>query len=188
MRCAAKVGIMAARRIDYASSTITVRTRAKGLLSKLAHDLELEVEGFEGDVEVDDDRVRGTLRVPVRSLRVVGALKGGRVDRDVLSTSDVAEIERRMREALSAGEVEVKLEGTRERVQATVTAPRGSQRVSASVSGEPGAEGETVGRGKLSLSLRALGVKEIKAPLGAFKVDDSVEVAFRFVLAAQDGR
>jgi hypothetical protein len=172
---------MTSHTLDYAASTVTIRTRAKGLLSKLAHDLELAAKDFDGDVEVTDDQVYGTLRFPARGVQVVGALQNGRVNRSILSASDIADIERRIREELANGSVEVKLEGSRARVQATVTTSRGEQRVSASIRGD----GEAAGQGMVSLSLRSLGVKEIKGPLGAFKVDDAVEVAFRIALAAE---
>jgi hypothetical protein len=177
---------MAERAIDLHASTVTVRTRAKGLLSRLAHDLEIEAGGFSGQVDVDSERWRGTLRFPVKGMRVVGALRGARVDRAILSADDRAEIERRLAALFDGGEpaVTVDLEGeTRRRAQAVVRTPAGQQRVAVDLDVEERRDGEIVASGKTELSLSALGLPEVKGPLGAFKVDDSVEVGFWLMLS-----
>jgi hypothetical protein len=177
---------MGERHIDFQASTITIRTRAKGMLSRLAHDLEIDAERFHGEVEVDGDRWRAELRFPSNGLRVVGALRGDRVDRAVLSPSDRGEIERRMRaDVLGEGEVTVSARGEgHERADVVVAARSGKESLSTPITVEQRRDGETVCHGKLTLSLRALGIKEIKGPLGAFRVDDTVEVAFWMMLAA----
>lgn len=176
------------REIDRQASTVTIRTRAKGLLSKLAHDLEIQAARIDGDVEVDEESWKATLRFDVSALTVVGALKGDKVDRAVLSPSDRAEIERKIRhEVLDVGQIVVRAEGTeRGAGDVVVEAKRGEQRRRVSLTTEDRPGGEIVTFGKLDLSLRALGVDEIKGPLGAFKVDDRVEVAFWIMLAAPE--
>lgn len=178
---------MSRRNIDTRGSTITLRTRAKGLLSRLAHDLEIEARRFEGEVEVDGDSWSAELSFPVRELRTVGAIKRGRVDFDVLSRDDIEEIDRKIREEVLVGAV-VKVRATgksRTRGEVTIVTPGGEQRVGArlAVEGDDGAE---VIHGELKGSLRALGVPEVKAPLGVFKVDDAVEIAYRLKLKAGD--
>ncbi len=169
--------------IDLQASTVTLRTRAKGMLSRLAHDLEIDASRFEGEVELDGDAWKATLRFDVHGLRVTGALKGERVDRAILSPSDRAEIEKRIVTELPGGTITVTASGTdRRRGEATIVAPRGEQTLGFGVTVEERRDGETVAQGKLSLSLKRLGVKEIKGPLGAFRVDDSVEVAFWMML------
>ncbi len=161
--------------IDHGASSITVRTRAKGLLGRLAHDLEIQAASFSGEVRVDGARWQAALRFPVSGLRVVGVLKDDRVDRGVLSSRDVDEIERKIqREVLRGREVTVALSGEGDRGELTVTAPRGEQRLPLRLT--RGDDGRVYGN--LWLSLRALGVDEIKGPLGAFKVDDAVEIGF----------
>lgn len=173
------------REIDRQASTFTIRTRAKGLLAKLAHDLEIQAGRFDGEVDVDGDRWSARLRFPVSALTVVGALKGDKVDRAVLSPSDCAEIERKIQqEVLPTQHVSVAAEGSsRSEGTVVVEAPRGQQRQSVELTTEGRPGGEIVTFGKLVLSLRALGIREVKAPLGAFKVDDRVEVAFWVMLA-----
>lgn len=174
------------RDIDRQASTVTIRTRAKGLLSKLAHDLEIQTARFDGDVEVDETDWKATLRFPVSGLTVAGALKGDKVDRAILSPSDRAEIERKLRdEVLGVDEIVVTAEGKdRGAGDVVVKARRGEQRRAVSLTTEDRPGGEIVTYGTVDLSLRALGVDEIKGPLGAFKVDDRIEVAFWIMLAA----
>lgn len=177
---------MVARAIDYQASSVTLRTRAKGMLSRLAHDLEIEATRFDADLDLDAEKWRATLRFDVRGLRVVGALKGDRVDRGALKASDREDIERRIVDEHLTGEtITVVAEGqTRERGDVTVRAPKGEQRLSVPIAVEERSDGQLVAYGDLKLSLRRLGVSEIKGPLGAFKVDDTIAVAFHLVIDA----
>lgn len=182
---------MATKTIDFQASTITIRTRAKGMLSRLAHDLEIDASRWDGAVELDGDAWKATLTFDVRGLRVVGALKGDRVDRAVLSASDKDEIERKIRsEVLPIDSVTVSLSGTdRKRADVVVAGLVGEQKMSVPITVEERRDGELVVFGDLKLSLSRLGIKEIKGPLGAFKVDDAIAVAFWLMLAgdAEDG-
>ena len=176
---------MPKRNIDVAASSIVLRTRAKGLLSKLAHDLEIRAEAFEADVELDDERFEAELRFVVRRLRVVGAVKKGRVDGSVLSSSDTLEIERRIREQVfERGDetVVVALKGDDARASAEVKAPRGRQSLDVRLDTRRDDDGRIRVAAELSLSLRKLGVKEVKGPLGAFKLDDAVETRVAIVV------
>ena len=47
-------------------------------------------------------------------------------------------------------------------------------------------DGERIGHGRLELSLSALGIPEVKGPLGAFKVRDDVEVRFWLMLRSPE--
>jgi hypothetical protein len=172
-------------RIDADASRIVVHTKATGLLARLAHDLELEASGFEGELDVDGEQYRAELRFPVAALRVVGVLRKGEVDRTVLSASDHDEIRERLDELVfpDTHTVVVRLEGEgRDRAMASVELPSGRQRVLARHRvAERSAGGHEVS-GRCGLSLQALGIKEIKGPLGAFKVHDDVEVVYRVVV------
>lgn len=149
----------------------------------LAHDLEIRAEELEGEVTVDGDAWKTELRFAVTGLKVVGAVKRGRVDESVLSAADKDDIDKRIREAVRGVQVKVVAEGSsRGRATATVIAPEGRQRIDVSISAADRSAGDTEVKGQTRLSLKALGVREVKAPLGVFKLDDSVEVAFRLVL------
>jgi hypothetical protein len=158
-------------RLDPERSQITIRTEAEGLLSALAHDLEIRAHDVSGWLE----GAKGELRVPVDGLRVVGAVKRGRVDPSVLTTRDKNDIERRIREEVLAGgthvEVDAEVEGNF--VALTVRAPAGKQHVRCGFVREgPRA------RGECALSLSTLGIGVVRGPMGAFRVRDRVPIAF----------
>src|SRR5437667_12856762 len=83
-------------KLDPALSRVAVYTFAEGLFSALAHDLEIVA----GDVSGEADGEKAEVRVGVAALKVSGVMKRGRLDRDVLSESDRAAIEKQIREAV----------------------------------------------------------------------------------------
>lgn len=171
------------RAIDPARSHLAVRTRARGMLAALAHDLELRTSELEGHATLDGETWSAELGVPVASLRVAGTLRGDRLDTAALSGADRAEIERKIREeVLPRRAVLVRARGaSRQRGDATVEASR-SATTGVRLRAEERADGSLAVTGTAELSLRALGVAEVKAPLGAFKVADAVEVYFEITL------
>ncbi|MEB2286352.1 MAG: YceI family protein [Myxococcales bacterium] len=78
-------------RFDAATADCRVCTYKEGLLSAVAHDLEIAVTAFA--IEVDEDAWRVEARFDPTSLRVVGAARSGVVDPAVLSESDKRTIE-----------------------------------------------------------------------------------------------
>lgn len=171
-------------------SKLRARTHAKGLLSALAHDLELDLPIAESTIERRDDGTwSGRLVVTVDAIRVIGVLRRGGVATDVLSASDRAEIERRIREACApetalvvtaSGRVDAAGKAERPEAHATLgNKPKSALRTD-SVRLTPKGDGFEV-RAEGSVSMRALGLPEIKGPLGAFAMKD--EVRFDAVLA-----
>lgn len=79
------------RRLDASTAECLVFTFKEGLLSAVAHDLEIRVTAFE--VEVDEEKSRLTARFDPRSLRVVAALHGGREAPGALSEGDKKKID-----------------------------------------------------------------------------------------------
>ena len=168
-------------RLMGTKSRITVRTFAEGLFARLAHDLEIVAEGTAGQSEPTADAAAAasvTVRVPVRGLRVVGAVRDGRVDERTLSVSDRADIEERMRTGLAGDEVVVvaTLVGTRARLD--VRTPHGRQSVEVPVVVNRTEAGSVRASGTGDLSLRALGVPPVRGPAGAFRLADRVQVSF----------
>lgn len=176
-------------RLDNGASKLVLRTRAQGLLARLAHDLEIAATEITGsaslDVEGDGGAWTADIAIPVSSLHVAGALHGDRLDTSTLSSKDRAEIERKIREeVLAAGpEIRARAEGpSRERGEATVSIGGSSARVRVSHSkSEPSGAGFSV-TGRAELSLRALGIPEVKGPLNAFRVADTIEVLYTLVI------
>ncbi len=156
---------------------IRVRTRATGLLARLAHDLELDATGASGWVSEDGEGWTSELVFPVAGLRVVGVLRGGKVDRSVLAPKDIAEIERKIRdEVLLGATVTVRGRGNRKLGRFEVLAPKGATSITVALMlGSSDGERRTV-EARTRLSLSSLGCAEVKAPLGAFKVADELEV------------
>ncbi len=177
--------------LDAAQSPILLRTKAEGLLSRVAHDLEIEAEGVTGEGE-DGEPSRARLRVPVAAMRVVGVVRRGEVDESVLSEADRRDIERRIREDVFRGVEAIEVDGelVGNRLRARVRVGRGrEQPVESSVEAMRAPERVKV-QGSLSLSLRSLGLQAPKGPMGAFRVADRVEVRFdaRFVASQSQSR
>lgn len=191
-RRSAKAEDMVAYRFDEKQSSLLVETRAKGMLAKLAHDLSIEVREPAVTLTVTDGKASLELGIDVAKLRVDGVRKGESVDRGVLSSSDRADIEKKIqREVFNTSRISVKLDatvaagaldapeaGTRNaEIEASgrLEAGRGSTRVSSRVRLEVRADG-VVATARAKVSLPSLGIAPPKGPLGAFRVDDDVEI------------
>jgi hypothetical protein len=170
--------------VDPEASKLTVRTHATGMLARLAHNLELEASTLRGRASVAEEAFSAEIFVPVASLRVAGTLRGDRVHGAKLTASDRAEIERKLREEVLAGTVEVHAFGrgaSRDRADITVEIASGKSTIPATLRVTEEASLLHVA-GRVELSLKRLRVPEIKGPLGAFRVSDAVQVLFAFTL------
>jgi hypothetical protein len=168
-------------KLDSTRSKIAVYTFAEGLLSRLAHDLEIAANDASGEAQGDTC----TLHIPVRALAVVGAVKRGQVDRGVLSASDRESIERQIQGEVLRG-AEITARGTREggTARIAVTAPTGRAEVTCPIDVST-SEREARARGEVELSLRALGIAPVKGPMGAFRLADRVRVTFELTFVAE---
>ncbi len=162
--------------LDPNRSTLILRTRAGGFFSALAHDLELTGAITRGSATRDGDRWEGELVVPPSSIKVVGALKRGAVDKGVLSASDIRDIEHRIVTDIFGGvaELVIKCSGTPEAPTIRVTAKRDAL-VNARVTVKND-DTARVFHVKGTVSIKGLGLQEVKGPLGAFVIKDDVEV------------
>jgi hypothetical protein len=121
--------------------------------------------------------------VPVAGLRVVGAVKRGKVDESALSGADRQSIERQIKAEVFRGGAEIVARGTlagRRRATVEIGAPTGRAEFACDVDvvrAEGGGPSSSA-RGAFDLSLRALGILPVKGPLGAFKLSDRVRVTF----------
>jgi polyisoprenoid-binding protein YceI len=75
---------------DASTAECLVFTFKEGLLSKIAHDLKIQVSRF--TVTIDDASKAITAELDARSLRVLGAVKDGRDDAHALSEGDKTKI------------------------------------------------------------------------------------------------
>src|SRR5690606_13231714 len=78
------------------SAECLVFTYKEGLLSPIAHDLQIRVERFSLEVDAEPPGIRA--EVDAASLRVIMAMKDGRENPSALSDKDKREIERNIRE------------------------------------------------------------------------------------------
>ena len=173
--------------IDPASSRISIRTRAQGMFAAFAHDLELASTEVRGRAVDEGSSWSADIVVPVPSIRVVGTLRGERVDPNALSAADRADIERRLREeVLVAPEVMATGRGTgRDRGEVTVAVGGARAAVPTTLQIAEEAGGRVRAKGRAEVSLSGLRIREVKGPLGAFKVSDKVEVLYELALAPE---
>ncbi len=170
--------------VDSTSSKLTIRTRASGMLARLAHDLELHASDVRGQAVRENGGFSGELFVPVAGLRVAGVLHGDRVDTSGLSSSDRLEIERKIREEVFLGTKEVHVRGRGhewDKVEVTVESPLGKMSMPISIRGTE-ADGRVRVAGRTEVFMTKLGLREVKGPLGAFKLKDAIEVNFEITL------
>jgi hypothetical protein len=171
--------------LDPSASKLVVRTRAEGLLARLAHDLEIVATEIRGHASIKETGWTAEILIPVVGLRVAGTLHGDRLDEAALSQADRQEIERRMRDEVLAGtrEVRVRASGSsRDRAVIRVELSSGSAETQARLRAGDATGGAVEVWGDCPLSLRALGIREVKAPLGAFKIRDQLEIRFDVTL------
>lgn len=167
------------------ASRVVIRTRAEGMLSALAHDLEIEGTPRDGEGARTGSEWSARVTLRAETLRVSGVVEHGSVR--TMSPRDRAEIERRIREEVfrTLPEVTVHVRGTDHRGEADVQGTKGNVQVPL-ILDDLRTDGDTVvAQGRLSVSIRALGLPVIKGPLGAFRVADEVEVRFRAVFEVQ---
>jgi len=172
-------------------SRLAIETTAKGMLAKLAHDLTILSRDFSCTATLTDAGADVTVRVPVRGLHVDGVRKRGVVDRSVLSSSDKSDIERKIREeVLTSSEVvvtasvaDVPSDGTRS-ASTSATVEVGGKKAKAKVSATITALPDGIkASGRATVSLDSLAIPPVKGPLGAFRVDDAIEVVFDLAFA-----
>lgn len=170
--------------LDASASKIVIRTRAAGMLARLAHDLEIVAKNIEGHGTRTGDDFSGEIVIGVSGLHVAGQLHGDRMDATGISSSDRQDIEKKLREEVFPGIKEIIVRGrgtTWDRVDIAVETRQG--KMTSSVIMRKTEEGDRIRlTGRTELSLARLGVREIKGPLGAFKVKDAVEVLFEVTL------
>jgi hypothetical protein len=170
-------------------SRIAVYTFAEGLLSALAHDLELLAGDVSGEANETAEGPVAEVRVPVASLRVTGVVKRGKLDTSVLSAGDRDAIERQVRgDVLPGADVVARAtpDGRGSRVAIEVRSARGVDRVTCDVAltSEEGGRRALRAQGRAEVSLSALGAPPVKGPMGAFRVKDRVRVEFDLVFTS----
>jgi hypothetical protein len=173
--------------LDAQTSRLTARTGTVGMFSPLAHDLELTAQGITGEARDADGKFSARVEIPAGQLRVAGVVKRGRVEPDVLSNKDRAEIERRIREDVfrAAATLVAEVSGSGQSGQLELRAgTAGVVRVPLKLARVTRDEREARAEGECELSIKALGLPEVRGPLHAFRVADTVHVRFEVTFRA----
>jgi hypothetical protein len=165
--------------LDPSRSELRVRTTPEGLLGSLAHSLELSTRSLSGELHGD----RATVTLPTKTLVLDGVVRRGVVDRAALSARDREDIARRLQGEVFAGGGALTLTLRREAgvLRGELQGPRGRAAVSVHATEREGPDGARLFEGSVTASLRALGVPELRGPLGAFRVADALQGTFRAV-------
>ena len=170
--------------LDPARSSVTLRTYAGGLFSALAHDLELTAKVVRGETKNDGERWEGELAIEPSAIKVVGVLKRGTVDKNTLSAGDVRDIEGRIASEIFGGlrEIVIRGEGAVSSPTVKVVGKKdGLADVKVTVRND-GASRIFTAKGKISI--KSLGIPEVKGPLGAFVIKDHVDIDASVIFVA----
>lgn len=167
----------------HLDGAVRVFTFKEGLLSRVAHDLCLDVGRFQ--VKVDDDAVAATFEI--ESLTVDGVMKKGRLDRTGLNKRDMGQIQRTIRTEIFQAQRHglISFAGKRDgdRVSGTLEMKGRRAPIEFAVRGE----GETV-TGRVELRPSRWGIRPYKALLGAIKLKDRVVVEFELTPTAPEAQ
>ena len=173
--------------LDASRSRVRIQTFAEGLLSRLAHDLELLCGELSGTATISSagGKTTGTARIeaPLRGVVVAGVLgKDGRVDPRALSANEQRDIlEKMQHDVFHAGpDAVVRVEAQHDGASARIRIhPPNGKAVETVVRPDVDLQGDAVhAKGAFELSLAAMGSDAVKGPMGAFRVKDRVKVLF----------
>jgi hypothetical protein len=153
---------------------LLVFTYKDGLLSRLAHDLQIRATDW--DVTIDGDAI--TVRVGLRGLRVDGAVVGGKLAPGVLSTGDLGKIERTMTSEVLGTErwPEARFEGVIDRERMTVRGRLGMHGRSVELPATSVRKDADRLRAELTLTPSRWDIAPYRALAGALKLQDRVAV------------
>jgi hypothetical protein len=164
--------------LDASTAECLVFTHKEGLLSAVAHDLEIRVGSFE--LDVDDATLAVRARFDAASLRVVGAMHGGTLAANVLGDADKHKIEQHLAEdvlhvrehpSIVFASSSVTRDGDGFRIDGELTLHGATRPLS--LVARP--EGDRL-VAEVSIHQPAYGIKPFTAMLGALKVKPDVTV------------
>ena len=153
--------------------TVRVFTFKEGLLSRVAHDLRLDVGEFR--IELDGDTVEA--KVDANSLTVDGVMKKGRLDRNGLRKRDMAQIQRTIRDEIFQTNRFPEIDFSGQRDGSRVSGQLHLKGRRAQVSFTANESGDRW-RGRFEIQPSRWGIAPYKALMGAIKLKDRVVVEF----------
>lgn len=177
--------------VGPANGTVTVKTFKEGLLSKMGHDLVIDVKQWSAKIQLDSaEPPAGSIEVDLdpKSLTIVGPGDltdkdkneiRGNIEKDVIQWAKFPSIAYK-----STGVSNVKSAGGKgtATVNGQLTLHGQTQSVDLPVSFEPVANGVRV-HGEVAIQQTRFGIKPYKAPLGVIKVKDEFKILWDFVVS-----
>jgi len=165
-------------RYDASTAECLVFSYKEGLLAKVAHDLKIQVDRFEVNVDADQTSIDASFEVA--SLRVLCARKDGRDDPGTLSRGDIKKIQANITDDVFDARKHPKVrfvsrsvavEGDRATVEGTLSL-NGRDRALRVVATKQG--GKWVA--EVAIHQPDFGIKPFSAMMGALKVQPRVDV------------
>lgn len=155
---------------------IRVFTYKEGLLSTVAHDLQIAVRRFQITVEDTPEGITVRAEIDAGSLEVVSAMKAGALDPGTLKDKDKAEIAGNIRDDVLhvSRHPSIRFESTSleaSTLRGRLTLHGATREITLSLQDSPGRR-----RAELKLDQRDFGIKPYSALLGALKVQPVVKV------------
>ncbi len=171
------------------SGNVSVYTFKQGLLSKLAHDLLIDVEDFKVNVDVPESGFASGslgLEIQANSLKVGCAMKEGERQPDTLKEKDIADIEADMAKKVlhpdkyptvnfSSKAIQVKEGGYH------VNGELSLHGVTKSVDFDVDTSGGGL-KGRFTLLQKDYGIKPFKAMMGTLKIKNEIDIGFDLAL------
>jgi len=156
---------------------MTFRVYKRGVLSRVAHDLQLSIAQV--TLKIDGDRVSGS--IPMNSFTVDGFLTGGSVDTGSVSIKDAADILKKVRTIVlcSDDHPTAQLEGELDRESSVfkgrLTLRGRTAEINTPVKGSVGSY-----EGTIEITPTRWGIAPYKALFGAIQLQDRVDIGFQF--------
>lgn len=169
---------------DPNASTVALWTYKEGLLSKMAHDLKIRIDGWKAPLERENGSFKVDVVIPVDGLHVAGQVKGDQVT--PMADKDHADIDKSMRtKVLDAAKFpEIRYEGAgaaptsgEMRVDGKLTLKGKTQPLPVTCKVSDGPEGTRV-QGEVRFQQTQFGVTPFSALMGTLKVKDEVRVTW----------
>ena len=170
--------------LDTNSGDLNVYTFKEGLLSKLAHDLLIDITDFKVNLEVPEAGfVSGSLELEIQanSLKVVCALKDGERT-DALKEKDIADIERDMGVKVLHPDKYPTATFCSKTIQEKdggykINGDLSLHGVTKSIDFDIDANGEHI-KGMITLLQKDYGIKPFKAMMGTLKIKNEINIDF----------
>ena len=172
------------------SGNVSVYTFKSGLLSKLAHDLLIDVTDFKVNVDVPEDGFASGslgLEIQANSLKVVCAMKDGERQPDTLKEKDIADIEADMAKKVLHPDKYPTVSFSSKAIQINeggyhVNGELSLHGVTKSVDFDIDTSGGGL-KGRFTIIQTDYGIKPFKAMMGTLKIKDEIDVGFDLALS-----